>query len=81
MEVIRVNYKDGNIKEFNDISGQIISGNSLIITTKKSLSNDDDSDEAHVITTSEVIDLTTIINFVKITQTRRVNIEYNVSDK
>ena len=81
MEVIRVNYKDGTIKEFNEASGQIISGDSLIITTKKTIPSDEDPDDAHVITTSEVIDLASIKNFIKITPTRRFNIEYNVSDK
>ncbi len=80
MERIIVNYKDGNIKEFQEPSGQIISGDSLIITTKKTITDDND-DDAHIATTSEVISLSVIKNFVKISPTRKVNIEEYVSNK
>jgi|Laugresu1bdmlbsd_1035121.scaffolds.fasta_scaffold438868_1 hypothetical protein len=80
MERIIVNYKDGNIKEFQEPSGQIISGDNLIITTKKTIS-DENSDETHIATTSEVINLSLVKNFVKISETRKVNIEEYVSDK
>jgi hypothetical protein len=80
MERIIVNYKDGNIKEFQEPSGQIISGDSLIITTKKAIS-DENSDDAHIATTSEVISLSLVKNFIKISSTRKVNIEEYVSNK
>lgn len=80
MERIVVNYNNGNVKEFIDPSGQIISGDSLIITTKKMIDGDDNSDY-HIITTSEVISLKDIKNFLKITPTRKLNIEENVSEK
>lgn len=81
MEKIVVNYLDGSVKQFIEPSGQIISGDSLIITTKQSVSNDDNEEELHLITTSDVIQLSKIRNFVKITPTRKFNIEEHVSDK
>lgn len=81
MERIVVNYVDGSVKQFPDPSGQIISGDNLIITTKQSVSSDDNEEDLHLITTSEVIPLSTVRNFVKITPTRKFNIEDHVSDK
>jgi hypothetical protein len=52
----------------------------LIITTKKAIS-DENSDDAHIATTSEVISLSLVKNFVKISSTRKVNIEEYVSNK
>lgn len=81
MERIVVNYVDGSVKQFTEPSGQIISGDSLIVTTKQSVSNDDNEEDLHLITTSEVIPLSMVRNFVKITPTRKFNIEEHVSDK
>lgn len=81
MERIVVNYADGSVKQFTEPSGQIISGDSLIVTTKQSVSNEDNEEELHLITTSEVIPLSKIRNFVKITPTRKFNIKDHVSDK
>ena len=80
MERIVVNYVNGNVEEFIEPSGQVISGNSLIITTKKSVSNDD-GDDNHAIITSKVIDLSTVRDFTRIIPTKKYNIEENVSGK
>ena len=77
MEKITVYFKDGGFTEFHTTTTQMISGNSLLITTK-STENVEDGDPL-LITVTDVIDLSTIKNFVKITQTRKV--EYNVSSK
>lgn len=80
MERIIVNYKNGKMKEFVEPSGQIISGSSLIITTKKTVSSENEED-IYIATNTEVIELSEINNFVKVTPTRKVKIENHVSDK
>ncbi len=77
MEKITVYFKQGGFAEFNDISAQVISGNSLLITTKTTENVKDD--EPLLITTTEVIDLGGVKKFTKINKTRKL--EYNVSDK
>lgn len=78
MERVVVYYLNGNVKEFNEPLVQI-SGGSLIISTKKV--DSDDNQNAFLITTNEVIDLSKISNFVKITPTKKFNIEENVSNE
>lgn len=80
MERIIVNYKDGRVQEFAEPTAQIISGNSLIITIKKTITGDNETD-IYIATNTDVIDLSEIKNFVKITPTRKINIEAHVSDK
>lgn len=71
MEKILVNYRKGFVEEFNDGVVQI-SGNCLIITTKKVQSYDDETN--HLVMTNKVIDLSEVSNFVKITETKKFEI-------
>jgi hypothetical protein len=77
MEKITVYFKDGGFIEFNNTTTQMISGNSLLITTKSTENVEDE--QPLLVTVTDVIDLSTVKNFVKITQTRKL--EYNVSNK
>lgn len=78
MEKITVYLRNGKFTEYADYATSIISGNHLIITTKSSDSN---NEGPVAITKTTVIDLSSIDYFVKITPTRKFEIEENVSNK
>jgi len=56
----------------------MVSGNHLIITTKTTENNED---ESFVLSSTIIYDLADIKKFVKITPTKKFNIEENVSEK
>jgi hypothetical protein len=56
----------------------MVSGNHLIVTTKTTENNED---ESFVVSNTTIYDLSNVKNFVKITPTKKFNIEENVSDK
>lgn len=66
METIIINLKNGGCETRVNVFNVIISGNHLIITTKKT----NEVDETHyVITTNEVFNLVDIINYTTKTKT------------
>ena len=78
MEKITVYFRNGKFTEFADYTTSMISGNHLIITTKSSDTNDDGP---VAIAKTTIIDLSSVDNFVKITPTRKFDLEENVSTK
>ncbi len=60
METIIINLKNGNVETRADVFKIMISGNYLIINTKKTEEN---GDEDHIIATNEIFDLADIINY------------------
>jgi len=82
MEKTTIYFNDGKFIEYSEQEGMnnisMISGNHLIITTKST----QDTENGKVIVHNTIVhDLATVKNFVKITPTRNVNIEQNVSSK
>jgi hypothetical protein len=78
MEKTTIYFNDGKFMEYTDNSVSMISGNHLIITTK---SMQDTENGVFIVHNTMVYDLATVKNFVKITPTRNINIEDNVSGK
>lgn len=82
MEKTTIYFKDGNFIEHSDYDGNnvatMISGDHLIVTTK---STEETENGPFIINNTIVYNLDTVKNFVKITPTKKFNIEYNVSNK
>lgn len=82
MEKTTIYFKDGNFTEYSNHDNHnfvsMVSGNHLIITTKTTENTDD---ESFIISNTIVYDLVNISKFVKITPTKKFNIEENVSEK
>jgi hypothetical protein len=60
METIIINLKNGNVRTITDIFRTIISGNHLIITTKKT---EKVGEEYFLLSTNEILDLKDIDNY------------------
>jgi hypothetical protein len=82
MEKTTIYFKDGSFIEYSNHDGNnfvsMISGNHLIVTTK---STEETDNGPVIINNTTVYNLDTVKNFVKITPTKKFNIEENVSNK
>jgi len=82
MEKTTIYFKDGNFVEYSSYDGNnvvsMISGDHLIVTTK---STEETENGPVIINNTIVYNLNIIKNFVKITPTKKFNIEENVSNK
>lgn len=82
MEKTTIYFKDGKFIEYSNNNesnvASMVSGNHLIITTKSTESTENGP---VIVNNTTVFDLSTIKNFVKITPTRKFDIEKNVSEK
>ena len=77
MEKITVYFKSGDFIEFNDGPSHIISSNNLLITYKSTENND--TNEPLLVTTTKLFSLDSIDKIVKINKTRKF--EEHVSNK
>jgi hypothetical protein len=83
MEKTTIYFKDGNFIEYSDYDGgnfvSMVSGNHLIITSK---TTEETENGPVIVNNTTVYSLDTIKNFVKITPTKKFNIEEDhVSNK
>jgi hypothetical protein len=82
MDKTTIYFKDGTFVEYSNHDNHnfvsMVSGNHLIVTTKTTENN---GDESFVVSNTTIYDLSNVKNFVKITPTKKFNIEENVSDK
>ena len=82
MEKTTIYFKDGSFKEYSNYDGgnfvSMVSGNHLIVTVK---STEETENGPVIINNTIVHDLDRVKNFVKITPTKKFNIEENVSEK
>jgi hypothetical protein len=82
MEKTTIYFKDGTFVEYSNHDNHnfvsMVSGNHLVVTTKATESNED---ESFVVSSTTIYDLANVKKFVKITPTKKFNIEENVSGK
>lgn len=82
MEKTTIYFKDGKFIEYPNYDGNnvasMISGDHLMVTTK---STQETENGPVIINNTVVYNLDTVKNFVKITPTKKFNIEENVSNK
>jgi hypothetical protein len=82
MDKTTIYFKDGKFVEYSNHDNHnfvsMVSGNHLIITTKIT---ENSGGESFVVSNTTIYDLANIKNFVKITPTKKFNIEENVSGK
>jgi hypothetical protein len=82
MEKTTIYFKDGTFVEYSNHDNHnfvtMVSGNHLVVTTKATESNED---ESFVVSSTTIYDLAYVKKFVKITPPKKFNIEENVSGK
>jgi hypothetical protein len=72
METVLINFKNGQVKTFDNVRTTIISGNYLVVIYKQSEINaDDPEDEAYLLTINEIFDLNTVLNYTVKTKTKK----------
>jgi hypothetical protein len=72
METVLINFKNGQVKTFDNVRTTIISGNYLVVIYKQSEINADDPEgEAYLLTINEIFDLNTVLNYTVKTKTKK----------
>jgi hypothetical protein len=72
METVVINFKEDRVVTYKDIWTTAISGNHLILIRKQAETNVNDLElDSYVLTTSEIIDLSTIQNYTVKTKTKK----------
>jgi hypothetical protein len=72
METVIINLKGDRVVTYKDIWTTAISGNHLILIRKQAETNINDSEsDSYVLTTSEIIDLSTVQNYTVKTKTTK----------
>lgn len=62
METVLINFKDGAVMTFNDVWVTTITGNFLVLVSKKTQTNDS-TNESYVLTTNTIFNLTEVLNY------------------
>jgi hypothetical protein len=72
METVLINFKKGSVATYENVWTSVISGNYLILISKQGETNiNDPESDSYVLTTNEVIDLSTLENYTVKTKTKK----------
>jgi hypothetical protein len=72
METVLINFKKGSVATYENIWTTVISGNHLILVSKQAETNvNDENSDSFVLTTNQIIDLSTVDNYTVKTKTTK----------
>ena len=72
METVLINFQRGSVATYDNIWTTVISGNYLILVSKQAETNvNDENSDSFVLTTNQIIDLSTVNNYTVKTKTTK----------